>query len=165
MDSMSRSTPAPLSPPISYAKPYSGNTVPLTREKLKQGTAFIFPLIPALGKPPARVVAFPRLKKWALSKVTHSSRSTWKISEPLCFVLFCFPILSFLLFFRFLSWNSLRKKNSSLHHLHPCDCWSRELAVDRGLAGNNKTTLLITLTVAQVRLYWTYIPQFLFIII
>lgn len=110
MDSMSRSSACPLSPPISYAKPYSGNTVPLTREKLKQGTAFIFPLIPALGKPPVRVVAFPRLKKWALSKVTHSSRSTWKISEPLCFVLFCFPILSFLLFFRFLSWNSLRKK-------------------------------------------------------
>lgn len=99
---------------------------------------------------------------WARSHTAAEAHG--KFLSPYALFCFVFPILSFLLFFRFLSWNSLRKKNPSLHHLHPCDCWSRGLAVDRGLAGNNKSTLLVTLTVAQVRLYWTYIPQFLFII-
>lgn len=61
----------------------------------------MLPLISALDKPPVRVAAFPSLKDWALSKAREadSNKSTWKISEPLCFVLFSHSFFPFILSF------------------------------------------------------------------
>lgn len=57
--------PAPLFPPISCAQPYSGDTVPLTGEKAREGSAArrwlsaLLPPLPVLGKRPASVAALP----------------------------------------------------------------------------------------------------------